>query len=63
MKGLHIVPVRGTYYSIELNGVPVTKATYTHAQAQEMYGVYAKIYNTGWEQGHTDSCHRHERER
>lgn len=49
MKGLQIVQVRGTYYSIELDGVPVTKETYTHAQAQEVYGIYANIYNTAWE--------------
>lgn len=48
MIGLHIVPVRGTYYSIELNGVPVTNETYTYAQADKMYDLYAKIYQAGW---------------
>ena len=49
MKGLQIVQVRGTYYSIELDGVLVTKETYTHAQAQAVYRIYAKIYDTAWE--------------
>lgn len=49
MKGLRIVSVRGTYYSIELDGVPVTKETYTQAQAAEVYKVYEKIYDSGYE--------------
>ena len=49
MIGLHIVPVRGTYYSIELNGVPVTKETYTHAQVEVMYDLYSRIYQSAWD--------------
>lgn len=47
MKGLRIVSVRHTYFSIELDGVPVTKATYTLAQAQEVLEVYKKVYSAG----------------
>lgn len=49
MKGLQIVQVRGTYYSIELDGVPVTKETYTKAQAFEVYKIYERIYDSGYE--------------
>lgn len=47
MKGLRIVSVRGTYFNIELDGVPVTNATYTLAQAQEFLELYKKIYLSG----------------
>lgn len=49
MKGLHIVQVRGTYYTVELDGVPVTKQTYTYAQAAAAYDIYDKIYQSAWD--------------
>ena len=48
MKGLQIVQVRGTYYSIELDDVPVTNETYTYAQAEVVWDLYSKIYLAGW---------------
>lgn len=49
MKGLQIVPVRGTYWGIELNGEPVTNDCYTLAQAKKVYELYEKIYWSAWD--------------
>lgn len=49
MKGLRIVQVRGTYYTVELDGVLVTKETFTYAQATAAYDLYDKIYQAAWD--------------
>lgn len=55
MKGLQIVQVRGTYYTIELDGVPVTKETFTKTQADERLVILKKIYDAGYDRGWDDS--------
>lgn len=49
MIGLMIVPARSTYFSIELDGVPVTNETFTKNQAEDRYAIYQKIYQSGWD--------------
>lgn len=49
MKGLEIVSVRGTYFTIHMNGAALTNETFTYAQAEERYKLYYKIYKQAWD--------------
>lgn len=55
MKGLRIVPARGTYFTIEIDGVPVTNETFTKAQADERLVILKKVYDAGYDRGWDDS--------